>query len=105
MNRWYRVLNTHPEAKDHPHRTLFPSNITLAKYRKEHIIEKIAALMRLFHGRQSKRVRLVMSERVREMEALLDAKKLGKLIQKLLPDYTDPLDFNQLRDAQGIRSN
>ena len=36
------------------------------------------------------------------MEALLEAKKLGQLIQKLLPDYTDPLDFNQLKDDRGL---
>lgn len=36
------------------------------------------------------------------MEALLDAKKLGQLIQKLLPYYTDPLDFNRLKDTQGL---
>ena len=64
-------------------------------------MEKIAALKRLLHGRQRKRMRLAMSERVREMEALLEAKKLGKLIQKILPDYTDPLDFNQLKDTHG----
>lgn len=104
MDRWYRVLDAHPEATDHPHWSLFPSNITLAKYRKEHIMEKIAALKRLLHGRQRKRMRIAMSERVREMEALLEAKKLGKLIQKLLPDYTDPLDFNQLKDEQGTPS-
>lgn len=36
---------------------------------------------------------------VRDMEALLVAKKLGKLIiEKLLPDNTNPLDYNQLLD-------
>ncbi len=64
-------------------------------------MEKIAGLKRLLHGRQRKRMRLAMSERIRDMEALLEAKKLGKLIQKLLPDYTDPLDFNQLSDLLG----
>jgi hypothetical protein len=41
-----------------------------------------------------------MSERIRKVNTFLEAKKLGKLIQKLLPDYTDPLDFNQLKDPQ-----
>jgi hypothetical protein len=39
-------------------------------------------------------MRIAMSDRVRDMEALLAAKKLGKLIHKLLPDYSDLLDFN-----------
>lgn len=39
--------------------------------------------------------------RVRDMEALLAAKKLGKLIQKLLPDYSDFLDYNKLTDENG----
>ena len=64
MDRWYRVLDTHPEATNHPHRALFPSNITLAKYRKEHIMEKIAGLKRLLHGRQRRKMRLAMSETV-----------------------------------------
>jgi hypothetical protein len=64
-------------------------------------MEKIAGLKKLLHGRQRKRMRLAMSDRVRDMEALLEAKKLGKLIQKLLPDYTDPLDFHQLLDPSG----
>jgi hypothetical protein len=101
MDRWYRVFDARPEAKAHPHRSRFPTQITLAKYRKEHIMEKIAGLKRLLHGRLRKRMRLAMSERIRDMEALLEAKKLGKLIQKLLLDYSDPLDFNQLKDAQG----
>jgi hypothetical protein len=36
------------------------------------------------------------------MEAMLSAKKLGQLIQKVLPDYTDPLDFTQLCDTDGV---
>lgn len=98
MDRWYRVMDAYPDARNHPHRSLFPSQITLAKYRKEHIMEKIASLNRLLHGRQRKRMRLAMSERIREMESLLESKKLGRLIQQLLPDYTEPLD--RLQSAQ-----
>lgn len=64
-------------------------------------MNKIASLKHLLHGRQRKRMRLEMSERVCEMKSLLAAKKLGKLIQKLLPDYTEPLDFYQLTDSDG----
>jgi hypothetical protein len=46
-------------------------------------------------------MRIEMSERIKEMESLLTAKRLGHLIQKLLPNYTDPLDFNQLKDRDG----
>ncbi len=49
----------------------------------------------------SETMRIAMSERVREMENLLAAQKLGRLIQKLLPDFADPLDFHQLRDGAG----
>jgi hypothetical protein len=35
------------------------------------------------------------------LESLLAAKKLGRLINQLLPDYSDPLNFNQLRDDHG----
>jgi hypothetical protein len=31
MDRWFRVFDAHPGAKDHPHLKFFPSNITLAK--------------------------------------------------------------------------
>lgn len=64
-------------------------------------MDKIGNLKRLLHGRLRKRMRFAMSERVRDLESLLAAKKLGRLIQQLLPDYSDPLDFNQLRDANG----
>ncbi len=64
-------------------------------------MEKIGGLKKLMHGRQRKRMRMAMSERVRDMETLLATQKLGRLIQKLLPDHTDPLDFHQLRDATG----
>jgi hypothetical protein len=64
-------------------------------------MEKIGHLKKLLHGRQRKRMRIEMSDRIKEMESLLTAKKLGRLIQKLLPDYTDPLDFNQLKDRDG----
>jgi hypothetical protein len=102
MARWYRVLDTHPEAKNHPNRSLFPTQITLAKYRRERIMDKIGRLKQLLHGRKRKRMRLAMSDRVRDIESLLAAKKLGRLIQKLLPSYAEPLDFNQLRDQDGI---
>ena len=101
MERWYRVLDAHPEAREHPHRDLFPVQTTIAQYRKDHIMEKIGKLKSQLHGRQRKRMRLAMSERVRDMEAMLAAKKLGQLIQKLLPDYADPLDFNQLCHPDG----
>ncbi len=42
-----------------------------------------------------------MSERIQNIEALLAAQKLGKLIQKLLRDYSDPMDFHQLKDRDG----
>lgn len=64
-------------------------------------MDKIGHLKRLLHGRQRKRMRLAMSKRIKEMESLIAAKKLGQLIQRLLPDYTDPLDFNQLKDRDG----
>ena len=64
-------------------------------------MEKIGQLKRLLHGRQRKRMRMAMSERIQEMESLLAAKKLGRLIQRLLPDYTEPLNFNQLKDRDG----
>jgi hypothetical protein len=32
---------------------------------------------------------------------MLATRKLGQLIQRLLPNYTEPLDFNQLRDTHG----
>ncbi len=86
MDRWYKVLDSQPEATTHPHKSLFPSQITLAKYRREHIMDKIGRLKKLLHGRQRKRMRVAMSDRIRDMEALLAAEKLGKLIQKLLPD-------------------
>jgi hypothetical protein len=101
LERWRRVRDTHSEARDYPHRSLFPLNKTLAQFRKEHIMEKIGRLKNLMHGRQRKRMRIAMSERVQEMENLLAAQKLGRLIQKLLPDFTDPLDFHQLRDGTG----
>ncbi len=47
-------------------------------------------------------MRLATSDRVREMETMLATRKLEQLIQKLLPDYTDPLDFSQLQDASGV---
>lgn len=28
LERWQRILNTHPEARNHPHRALFPSQHT-----------------------------------------------------------------------------
>lgn len=59
-------------------------------------MEKIGGLKKLMHGRQRRRMRMAMSERFREMETMLATQKLGRLIQKLLPDYTDPLDFHQL---------
>jgi hypothetical protein len=64
-------------------------------------MEKIGQLKLLLHGRQRKRIRMAMSERIKDMEFLLAAKKLGRLIQRLLPDYTEPLDFNQLKDRNG----
>ena len=64
-------------------------------------MEKIGGLKKLMHGRQRRRMRMAMSERVREMETLLATQKLGRLIQKLLPDHTDPLDFHKLRDSTG----
>jgi hypothetical protein len=57
-------------------------------------MDKIGHLKRLLHGRKRKRMRLAMFDQVKDLESLLAAKKL--------PDYTDPLDFNQLRDEDGI---
>jgi hypothetical protein len=101
LERWRRVRDTHPEARDNPHRSLFSLDKSLAQFRKEDIMEKIGKLKNLMHGRQRKRMRIAMSERVREMENLLATQKLGRFIQKLLPDFTDPLDFHQLRDGTG----
>ncbi len=101
LQRWTKTRDTHPEAHDHLHRGLFSSRYKIAEYRKEHIIDKIGALKKILHGRQRKRMRLAMSDHVREMETMLTTRKLAQLIQRLLPDYTDPLDFNQLRDASG----
>jgi hypothetical protein len=57
MDRWYRVFDAYPDAKNHPHSALFPSSqITLAKNRKEHIMKRIAGLKRLLHGRQRKKM-------------------------------------------------
>jgi hypothetical protein len=42
-----------------------------------------------------------MSDSVREIETMLATRKLGQLIQKLLPDYTDPIDFHKLRNNNG----
>jgi hypothetical protein len=53
-------------------------------------MDKIGCLKCLLHGRLRKRMRLAMSERVRDLESLLAAKKLGRLINQLLPDYSDP---------------
>ena len=64
-------------------------------------MDKIGALKRLLHGRKRKQMRVAMSDRVRDMESLLAANKLGRLIKQLLPSYSDPLDFNQLRDDVG----
>ena len=83
-------MDAYPHANEHPHRHLFPQHLTLAKYRKEHVMEKIGHLKKLLHGRQRKRMRTAMSDRIKDMESLLAAKKLGQLIQRLLPDHTDP---------------
>ncbi len=48
--------------------------ITLAKYRRECVMEKIGLLKQLLHGRKRKRMRLAMSDRVRDMESLLGQK-------------------------------
>lgn len=48
MERWYRVMDSPPEARDHPHRDLFPTQITLAKYCKEPIMDKIGQLKNCF---------------------------------------------------------
>ncbi len=64
-------------------------------------MDKIGNLKSLLHGRLRKRMRLAMSEWVRSLETLLIARKLGRLTQQLLPDHSDPLDFNQLRDNHG----
>jgi hypothetical protein len=88
MQRWERVRDTHPTARDHLHRDLFPSQHTIAAYRREHIMHKIGGLKKLLHGRQRRRMRLAMSDRVREMETMLATRKLGQLIQKLL-DFSE----------------
>ncbi len=56
MDRWYRVFDAYPDAKNHPHSALFLSQITLSKNRKEHIMKRIAGLKRLLHGRQRKKM-------------------------------------------------
>lgn len=60
---------------------------------------KIGNLKKPLHGRQRKRMRLAMSECVGDLEFFLAAKKLRRLLQKLLPDHTDHLDFNHLRHS------
>jgi hypothetical protein len=97
MGRWYKVYDTHPEALTHPHRLLFPSHKTLATFRWERIMDKICHLKKFLHSRHRKRMRMAMSERIQNKEALLVAQKFGKLIEKLLPDYSDLFDFTSSR--------
>ncbi len=96
IERWYRVLNAHPEARNHPNRHFFPSDIKLTKYQKDPSWKKMPT-SRNFYMDDSANV--CQWKWVRDMEVLLVAKELGKLIiEKLLPDDTNPLDYNQLLD-------
>lgn len=80
MERWYRVMNSHPEARDHPQRPLpSPTNPCQISQGTDRIVQ----LKKLLHGRHRRRMRLAMSDKVKEMEAFLGAKKLKKLIQKI----------------------
>lgn len=64
-------------------------------------MDKIGRLKKLLHGRQQNRMPMVILERVKELKSLLKTKKLAKLIHKHLPDFTDTLDYNQLKDPVG----
>ncbi len=55
------------------------------------LLDKIGHVKRLLHGRLRKRMRQAMSERVRNLESLLAARKLGRFIQQLLPDHSEPV--------------
>jgi hypothetical protein len=58
-------------------------------------------LKRKMHGRRRQAMRMAMSKRVHDLEALRIARKLGRLIRQLIPTSSDPLNFDQLSDAEG----
>jgi hypothetical protein len=53
------------------------------------------------HGRRRQSMRMAMSKRVHDFEALRIAHKLGRLIRQLIPTNNDPLNFDQLSDHKG----
>jgi hypothetical protein len=58
-------------------------------------------LKRKMHGRRRQEMRMAMSKRVHDLEALRIARKLGRLIRQLIPTSGDPLNFDQLSDKDG----
>jgi hypothetical protein len=92
----YEVL-----ATPHPQSYLFPRGRTIKDFLHQDINKKIKDLRSHMHGRLRQRLRVAMSDRMRDLETLLASKKLGRLIRSLLPKSSDPLNFNMLLDSDG----
>jgi hypothetical protein len=89
------------ESIPHPLRRLFPWGRIAEDFRDQDLSTKIYHIRSQMHGRQRKKLRIAMSDRIKDMETLLTTRKLKTLIQRLIPTSSEPINFNALKDKRG----
>ncbi len=101
LAKWELKKSIYTDGEAHPHRKPYPKSVNVAYYTSTTLSKVLDELKRKMHRRRRQVMRMAMSKRVHDLEALRIARKLGRLIRQLIPTSSDPLNFDQISDSDG----